>query len=178
MNTFLMIDIVIVSIIAVLMTQLILFLLSTSPEKVNLKKINDDALIPTRGSKEAAGYDLYAYIKNDDNSITIEPHQTVMVNTGISLTAPKGCFCAIFARSGMAAKQGLAPANKVGVVDSDYTGEIMVALHNHGNEPKTIFDQDRIAQIVFVPYTEVFFQEVDTLKSTERGAGGFGSTNQ
>ena len=142
---------------------------------MNIKKLNDKARIPTYGSEFAAGADLYACIEND---ITIEPAQTVLIHTGLAMQIPEGLVGLIYARSGLASKKGLAPANKVGVIDSDYRGEIMVALHNHGTLPQTISDGERIAQIVFAPYYTAEFSIVDELDDTTRGAGGFGSTGK
>jgi dUTP pyrophosphatase len=142
---------------------------------MNIKKLNEKARIPTYGSEFAAGADLYACIEND---ITIEPAQTVFIHTGLAMQIPEGLVGLIYARSGLASKKGLAPANKVGVIDSDYRGEIMVALHNHGTIPQTISDGERIAQIVFAPYYAAEFSVVDELDDTTRGAGGFGSTGK
>ena len=142
---------------------------------MNIKKLNENARIPTYGSEFAAGADLYACIEND---ITIEPAQTVLIHTGLAMQIPEGLVGLIYARSGLASKKGLAPANKVGVIDSDYRGEIMVALHNHGTIPQTISDGERIAQIVFAPYYAAEFSVVDELDNTTRGAGGFGSTGK
>ena len=142
---------------------------------MNIKKLNDNARLPTYGSEFAAGADLYACIEND---ITIEPAQTVLIHTGLAMQIPEGLVGLIYARSGLASKKGLAPANKVGVIDSDYRGEIMVALHNHSTEPRTISDGERIAQIVFAPYYTAEFNLVDELGDTTRGTGGFGSTGK
>ena len=143
--------------------------------KMNIKKLNDKAVIPTYGSAAAAGADLYACT---DADITIAAGATVLVHTGVAMAIPDGYVGLIFARSGLATKRGLAPANKVGVVDSDYRGEIMVALHNHSSEAQTISHGERIAQMVFMPYAAAAFDLVDELDSTERGAGGFGSTGK
>ena len=140
---------------------------------INIKKLDEKAVIPTYGSEYAAGADLYACL---DEAITIEPGQTVMVHTGIAMEIPEGFAGLVYARSGLASKKGLAPANKVGVVDADYRGEIMVALHNHSNEMQKIEKYERIAQIVFTPYYAATFNEVDELTDTVRGEGGFGST--
>lgn len=142
--------------------------------KVKIKKLHTNAIMPTRGSEKAAGYDLYACMEND--YISIEPHQTVKVGTGLSIQPPEGYFGAIFARSGLATKQGLRPANCVGVCDEDYTGEYIVALHNDTDVLQCISNGERIAQLVFLPYLDVYFTEVDSLDETDRGAGGFGST--
>jgi dUTP pyrophosphatase len=140
---------------------------------MNIKKLNENAIIPTYGSEMAAGADLYAC---EGGEITIEAGQTRLVHTGIAMAIPEGLVGLIYARSGLACKRDLAPANKVGVIDSDYRGEIMVALHNHGSEPRTLSDGERIAQIVFTPYHTAAFSVVDELDDTARGAGGFGST--
>lgn len=145
--------------------------------KMKIKKLNENAIIPTRGSDGAAGYDLYACtLPNDKDKIDIFSGQTVMIKTGIAVAIPKGYVGLVFARSGLASKKGLAPANKVGVIDEDYRGEIMVALHNHSNQIPTIAVGERVAQLVVVPYMSLEFNEVDNLDDTERGIGGFGST--
>jgi dUTP pyrophosphatase len=142
---------------------------------IKIKKIKNKAIIPTRGSQQAAGYDLYAC---SDEDITIAPHCTVKVGTGVSMAIPEGYFGAVYARSGLSAKQGLRPANCVGVVDSDYRGEIIVALHNDTDAETTIDKNERIAQIVVTPYLSVEFEETKELDDTERGSGGFGSTGK
>lgn len=141
--------------------------------KVNIKKLNDKAIVPSYGSEYAAGADLYACI---DGEIEIKPHTTVVVPTGIALELPLGYAGLIYARSGLATKKGLAPANKVGVVDCDYRGEVKVALHNHSEEVKKIEAGERIAQLVITPYLTAEFVECESLSQTVRGAGGFGST--
>ena len=150
---------------------------------VKLKKLNSNAKIPTCGSANAAGYDLYACLRdhNEDNTkdmayIKIAPHTTVKVGTGIAIQPPKGYFGAIFARSGLATKHGLRPANCVGVCDEDYTGEYIVAIHNDTDEEQIIKHGERIAQLVFLPYLTVEFEEVESLDKTDRGDDGFGST--
>lgn len=140
---------------------------------VNIKKLNPNATIPTYGSEFAAGCDLYACL---EESVTIEPHATVLIKTGLALEVPVGYAGLIYARSGLASKRNLAPANKVGVVDADYRGEVMVALHNHGTVPQTIEHGERIAQMVIAPFLTANFIEVDELSDTVRGEGGFGST--
>ena len=142
-------------------------------ETVKIKKLNDNAKIPTYGTDFAAGADLYACI---DDVTTIKSGETKLIKTGIALEVPVGYAGLIYARSGLASKKGLAPANKVGVVDSDYRGEVMVALHNHSSEDKTIEPNERIAQFVIAPYLKAEFEEVDSLDDTTRGSGGFGST--
>lgn len=139
---------------------------------VKIKKLNENAVIPTYGSPHSAGADLYSAM--DD--IVIEPHTTTLVKTGIALELPVGFAGLIYARSGLASKRGLAPANKVGVVDCDYRGEVMVALHNHSNTPQTVAKGERIAQLVITPYIVADFEEADELSDTVRGEGGFGST--
>lgn len=143
--------------------------------KINIKKLNENAVTPTYGSEFSAGADLYAL---SDEPIVIAPHETVLVHTGVAMEIPTGYVGLVFARSGLATKRALAPANKVGVIDSDYRGEIMVALHNHGSEPKTVENGERIAQLVLVPYISADFNEVDELSDTVRGEGGFGSTGR
>lgn len=140
---------------------------------VNIKKLKSNAVIPTYGSEAAAGADLYACI---DTPLTINAGETYLVPTGLAMEIPAGCAGLIYARSGLASKKGLAPANKVGVIDSDYRGEIMVALHNHSKEAATIQPQERIAQLVITPYIAAVFNTVENLDETSRGAGGFGST--
>ena len=142
-------------------------------EKIKCKKLNEYAKEPTRGSAAAAGYDLYAAI---NNPITIPAHSTVKIGTGLAFALPDNTFAAIFARSGLATKQGLRPANCVGVCDSDYRGEYIVALHNDTDDEQIINPGDRIAQIVLMPYIPMVFEEVKDLDETERGQGGFGST--
>ena len=144
-------------------------------KKVNIKRLSSDAKLPTYGTDYAAGADLYAC---SSEKISFEPGETKLVKTGIALEVPEGYAGLIYARSGLASKRGLAPANKVGVVDSDYRGEVMVALHNHTNEVKEIDPYERIAQLVIAPYLKAEFNEVDELDETVRGEGGFGSTGK
>lgn len=143
--------------------------------KIAFQKLNETATVPTRGSEQAAGYDLYACLP--DGAVTIAPGKTEKIGTGLAFAVPQGYFGAIFARSGLATK-GLRPANCVGVADSDYRGEYIVALHNDSSEPMTISHGDRIAQLVLLPYLSAEFEEQTTLPDTERGAGGFGSTGK
>jgi len=143
---------------------------------IKIKRLNPNAKIPTRGSEQAAGYDIYACL--DTQTATIPAHKTVKVSTGISMAIPEGYFGAIFARSGLASKQGLRPANCVGVIDSDYRGELMIMLHNDTDEPKTIENGDRVGQLVILPYMTIDFEEADSLDETQRGAGGFGSSGK
>lgn len=142
-------------------------------EKIGIKKLNENAFIPTRGSQYSAGYDLYACI---NSPVTILPHTTEKIGTGLAIEIPEGYFGAIFARSGLATKEGLRPANCTGVADSDYRGEYIVALHNDTDETKLVMPNERIAQLVIMPYLSVEFEEVTELTDTERGDGGFGST--
>lgn len=141
--------------------------------ELKFKKLNNLAKTPTRGSDYAAGYDLYAAT---EYNIIIQPHQTVKIGTGIATAIPQGYFGGIFARSGLATKKGLAPANKVGVIDSDYRGELIVALHNDTDIVQEVAAGDRIAQLIILPFVSVNFIQVDDLDDTERGSGGFGST--
>ena len=141
--------------------------------KVNIKKLNENAVIPTYGSPYAAGADLYACV---DEETVILPGETKLIKTGLAIELPIGYAAFIYARSGLASKRGLAPANKVGVVDCDYRGEIMVALHNHSQLEQTVLPKERIAQMVIAPYVTAEFFETDTLSDTVRGEGGFGST--
>lgn len=144
-------------------------------KKVNIKKLENDAKIPTYGTDFSAGCDLYACSKE---KISFNPGETKLIKTGIAMELPEGYAGLIYARSGLATKRGLAPANKVGVIDSDYRGEIMVALHNHTNEVKEIDAYERIVQLVVTPYIKAIFNEVDELNDTIRGTGGFGSTGK
>lgn len=144
---------------------------------MKIMKIYDDAILPTRGSAEAAGYDLYARLKEHE-TLQILPHQTTKIGTGIAIECPKGYFAGIFARSGLATKQGLRPANCVGVVDSDYRGEIIVAIHNDSDEIRYIENGDRIAQMILIPYIPMNFIETNELSESGRGQDGFGSTGK
>lgn len=143
---------------------------------VRIKKLRENATPPTYGSDYAAGCDLYACL--EDGEIEIGPGKTVMIPTGWAMELPEGFAGLIYARSGLATKSGLAPANKVGVVDCDYRGEVCVALHNHGGEARSVKHGDRIAQMVIAPYLTAVFCESDELSDTVRGAGGFGSTGK
>ena len=140
---------------------------------INFKKLNPRATAPTYGSLLAGGADLRVIT---DTPIIIPPHKTEFCHTGIAAAFPEGWVGVVAARSGLACKMDLAPANKIGIIDADYTGEIMVALHNHGETPRRIEDGDRIAQLLIMPAPQVTFVEVDELEATERGEGGFGST--
>lgn len=143
--------------------------------KIQIKKLRPGAKLPTRATDQAAGWDLCACT---GGAVSIPPHATVMVGTGLALAVPEGYFGAIFARSGLAAKQGLRPANCVGVCDSDYRGEYIVPLHNDGGEERVISDGERIAQLIILPCPAVGLEEVGALPDTARGEGGFGSTGR
>lgn len=150
---------------------------------IDIKKLSPEVRIPTKGSTEAAGWDLYAYTyenhetnTNDDWSVFILPGQTVKIHTGLAISLPEGTFAGIYARSGLATKRGLAPANKVGIIDSDYRGEIIVALHNNSDIPQNLKKYERIAQLIIQPYITNQWIEVKELDETDRGDGGFGST--
>lgn len=142
---------------------------------IKVKKLTPNATVPTMGSKFAAGADLYSA---EDADVVIEPSETKFIGTGLAMEIPEGYVGLVYARSGLACKRGLAPANKVGVVDSDYRGEIKVALHNHGKEAQTVEKGERIAQMVIAPYLSAEYEEADELSETERGEGGFGSTGR
>ena len=143
--------------------------------KVKIKKLNENAVIPTYGTEYSAGADLYLL---GDESVSIAPHETKLLKTGISIEIPEGYCGLIFARSGLASKRGLAPANKVGVSDADYRGEIMVALHNHSGIEAVVEGGERIAQLAIVPFLKAEFEVADELSDTLRGSGGFGSTGK
>ena len=142
---------------------------------LRIKKLRDNAQMPTYGSEYAAGADMYAAI---DEAVTIQPGETKFIPTGLAFEIPEGYAGFIYARSGLACKKGLAPANKVGVVDADYRGEVMVALHNHGKEAQTVEAGERIAQMIIAPFVAVNYIFSDELDDTVRGAGGFGSTGR
>lgn len=142
---------------------------------VYIKKLTNNAKIPSRGSTEAAGYDLYADL-GDKEIIWIPPHETIFIGTGLAFQIPKGTFLGLYPRSGLACKVGLRPANCVGVVDSDYRGEVKVALHNDSNIEQHIENGERIAQAILQSYLPMNFIKIDTLEDTDRGQGGFGST--
>lgn len=141
--------------------------------QVKIKKLSEKATVPTYGSPYSAGADLYAC---EDSTVTINPHETVLVHTGLSFEIPEGFAGFIHARSGLATKKGLAPANKVGIIDADYRGEVMVSLHNHTNIPQSVEPGERVAQMVIAPFLKADFIESEALSDTERGTGGFGST--
>lgn len=142
---------------------------------VSVKLLDPRAKLPAYGSADAAGADLYALT---DDPVTIQPGETALIHTGIALAVPRGYVGLVYARSGMACKRGLAPANKVGVIDADYRGEVMIFLHNHGRDPQVVEDGDRVAQLVIAPYLTAQFQAADDLDETGRGSGGFGSTGR
>ena len=142
---------------------------------VAVKKLREGAKLPTYGSEFAAGADLYACL---DTPVTIEPHETLLIPTGLAMELPVGWAGLVYARSGLATKKGLAPANKVGVVDADYRGEIMVALHNHGTQPQTVEKGERVAQMVLMPFLAAEYFEAEELSDTARGDGGFGSSGR
>ena len=144
--------------------------------EVKIKKINNKAITPTRSSTQAAGYDIYACL--DKDKIAINPHKSIKINTGLALEIPDGYFGGIFARSGLATKENLRPSNCVGVIDSDYRGEILVSIFNDSTEKRIISNNQRIAQLVIMPYLEVSFNEVDNLSDTIRSNKGFGSTGK
>lgn len=144
-------------------------------QPIAVKKVRPNAQLPTYGSENAVGADLYACL---DGAVTIAPGQTVMIPTGVAMELPVGYAGLIYARSGMGVKRGLAPANKVGVIDPDYRGEFMVALHNHGGQEQTVEPGERIAQLLITPVLTPGFTEVSELSDTQRGAGGFGSTGK
>ena len=144
--------------------------------KVKVKKIRQEAILPAYATKFSAGADLYACL--DEEKVSFAPGETKLIHTGVSMEIPEGLAGFIYARSSVASKRGLAPANKVGVIDSDYRGEIMVALHNHSDAVQEIENGERIAQIIIAPYVKAQFVESDLLEKTERGEGGFGSTGR
>ena len=142
---------------------------------IRVKKLNEKAILPTYGSAEAAGADLYACL---DAPVTVQPGETAWIPTGIALEVPKGCAGLVYARSGLGVKRGLAPANKVGVIDSDYRGQIHVVLLNHGKTEQTIQHGERIAQFLITPVLTPAYEEAEELSDTDRGADGFGSTGK
>lgn len=142
---------------------------------VKIKKLNQDAILPKYGTPFSAGADLYAC---EGKAIEIAPHESVFIHTGVAIELPEGTVGLVYARSGLACKRGIAPSNKVGVIDSDYRGEIIVSLHNHSDISVTIADKERIAQLVVTPYIVADFEETDELSESVRGEGGFGSTGK
>lgn len=145
---------------------------------INIKKTDENAKIPTYGSVYAAGADLYAVVHNEENKVEILPGETAFIDTGIVMEIPNGYVGLVYARSGLSCKQGLAPANKVGVIDSDYRGNIMVALYNQSNETRIVSEGDRIAQIIIQPVEQFGFKVTENLSNTVRGNGGFGSSGR
>ena len=143
--------------------------------KINIKKLNDNAILPTYGSEFSAGADLYACL---DEPVTVRPGEAYLFHTGLAMEIPEGYAGLVFARSGLATKKGLAPSNKVGVIDPDYRGEIMVSLYNHSKEDRVIEHGERIAQLVLTPFITAEWNIVDELNETVRGVGGFGSTGK
>lgn len=142
---------------------------------MKIKKVRENAMLPTKGSASAAGFDLYACLESD---ISVAPGQTQNIPTGIAAAIPQGFFGGVYARSGLASKQGLRPCNCTGVIDADYRGEIIVALYNDSDQERTVAPNDRIAQLIVQPYSDVYLEESDALDETERGDGGFGSTGE
>lgn len=142
---------------------------------IRVKKLREGAVLPTHGTALSAGYDLYACLAGP---AVIPPHATVQVGTGLAMALPEGWFAAIFARSGMAARRSLRPANCVGVCDADYRGEYIVPIHNDGDAPQTVEPGERIAQMILLPCVTLDFQETEELSATQRGEGGFGSTGR
>lgn len=140
---------------------------------INIKLIDENAKIPTKGTQESAGYDLY---NNSNEEIQIQPHETVLIKTGIATEIPEGYFGAIFPRSGLSTKRGLGLINSVGVIDSDFRAEILVPLHNFSNKVQSVTPKERIAQLILLKYENINFNVVDNLSDTQRGLGGFGST--
>ena len=143
--------------------------------KIRVKKLDERAIMPTYGTEYSAGADLY---NMSESAVSIAPHETVLIKTGLAVEIPEGYCGLIFARSGLATKRGLAPANKVGVIDADYRGEVMVALHNHTESIATVDGGERIAQLAIVPFLKAEYEEADELSDTVRGEGGFGSTGR
>ncbi|MBR5981540.1 MAG: dUTP diphosphatase [Firmicutes bacterium] len=143
--------------------------------KIRVRRVSPTALLPTRGSSSAAGYDLYADLQED---LVIAPHTTAKIDTGLQFELPEGYFAGIFARSGIATREGLRPANCVGVCDSDYRGNYIVAIHNDSDLERRVIPHEKIAQMIVLPYLPLEFEETDDLSDTARGAGGFGSTGK
>ena len=143
--------------------------------RIRVRKVSDTAVLPTRGSTSAAGYDLYADLEED---VVIAPHSTVKIDTGLQFELPEGYFAGIFARSGIASRDGLRPANCVGICDSDYRGNYIVAMHNDSDSARTVKVHQKIAQMIVMPFLPLEFEEVEELSETTRGAGGFGSTGK
>lgn len=145
---------------------------------IKVKRICEEAKLPTRGSKKAAAYDVYACLPDENAPVTIMPHQTMLIGTGLRMAPPEGFYVGVYARSGLSSKEGLRPANCVGVIDEDYRGEYLVAVHNDSEVTRSVRHGDRIAQILLQKRYDMDFEEVDELDTTERGVGGFGSTGK
>lgn len=145
---------------------------------IKVKRICEEAKLPTRGSKKAAAYDVYACLPDENAPVTIMPHQTMLIGTGLRMAPPEGFYVGVYARSGLSSKEGLRPANCVGVIDEDYRGEYLVAVHNDSEVTRSIRHGDRIAQILLQKRYDMDFEEVDELDTTGRGVGGFGSTGK
>lgn len=145
---------------------------------IKVKRICEEAKLPTRGSEKAAAYDVYACLPDENAPVTIMPHQTMLISTGLRMAPPEGFYVGVYARSGLSSKEGLRPANCVGVIDEDYRGEYLVAVHNDSEVTRSIRHGDRIAQILLQKRYDMDFEEVDELDTTGRGEGGFGSTGK
>lgn len=145
---------------------------------IKVKRMNKEAKLPTRGSEKAAAYDVYACLPDENAPVTIMPHQTMLIGTGLRMAPPEGFYVGVYARSGLSSKEGLRPANCVGVIDEDYRGEYLVAVHNDSEVTHSVRHGDRIAQILLQKRYDMDFEEVDELDTTERGVGGFGSTGK
>lgn len=145
---------------------------------IKVKRICEEAKLPTRGSEKAAAYDVYACLPDENAPVTIMPHQTMLIGTGLRMAPPEGFYVGVYARSGLSSKEGLRPANCVGVIDEDYRGEYLVAVHNDSEVTRSIRHGDRIAQILLQKRYDMDFEEVDELDTTGRGVGGFGSTGK
>ena len=145
---------------------------------IKVKRMNKEAKLPTRGSEKAAAYDVYACLPEKNALVTIMPHQTMLIGTGLRMAPPEGFYVGVYARSGLSSKEGLRPANCVGVIDEDYRGEYLVAVHNDSEVTRSVRHGDRIAQILLQKRYDMDFEEVDELDTTGRGDGGFGSTGK
>lgn len=145
---------------------------------IKVKRICEEAKLPTRGSEKAAAYDVYACLPDENAPVAIMPHQTMLIGTGLRMAPPEGFYVGVYARSGLSSKEGLRPANCVGVIDEDYRGEYLVAVHNDSEVTRSVRHGDRIAQILLQKRYDMDFEEVDELDTTGRGVGGFGSTGK
>ena len=145
---------------------------------IKVKRMSEEAKLPTRGSEKAAAYDVYACLPDENALVTIMPHQTILIGTGLRMAPPEGFYVGVYARSGLSSKEGLRPANCVGVIDEDYRGEYLVAVHNDSEVTRSVRHGDRIAQILLQKRYDMDFEEVDELDATGRGDGGFGSTGK